>query len=136
MTATEAAIAAAGTRRAPPASRTERIDTRNVVKPSAPMHYTVKSGDTLWGIASMYLKDPWLWPEVWIINPQIANPHLIYPGDKLALAYGGDGRPHVSLAQASAVRLDPRLRSTPLNGAIPTIPTPRSRPSCRTDPRQ
>jgi hypothetical protein len=85
------------------------------------MHYTVKKGDTLWGIASMYLKDPWLWPEVWIINPQIPNPHLIYPGDQLALAYGADGRPHVSVSQAGTVRLDPRLRSEPLNGAIPTI---------------
>jgi hypothetical protein len=85
------------------------------------MHYTVKRGDTLWGIASMYLKDPWLWPEVWIINPQVANPHLIYPGDKLALAYGADGRPQVSLEQAGAVRLDPRLRTSALDSSIPTI---------------
>jgi hypothetical protein len=117
LTATEAAIASGGAQ----ASATG-ADTRDMVNPSAPMHYTVKKGDTLWGIASMYLKDPWLWPEVWIINPQIPNPHLIYPGDQLALAYGADGRPHVSVEQAGTVRLDPRLRSSPLNGAIPTIP--------------
>jgi hypothetical protein len=70
----------------------------------------------------MYLKDPWLWPEVWVINPQIPNPHLIYPGDKLALGYGGDGRPQVRVEEAGAVRLDPRLRSQPLENAIPTIP--------------
>src|SRR5256884_4725741 len=70
----------------------------------------------------MYLRDPWLWPEVWIINPQVANPHLIYPGDTLALAFGAGGRPQVSLEQAGAVRLDPRLRATPLDSAIPTIP--------------
>jgi hypothetical protein len=93
-----------------------------MLKPGAPKHYTVKHGDTLWGIASMYLRDPWLWPEVWIINPQIPNPHLIYPGDTLALAYGADGRPQVSLEQAGAVRLDPRLRSAALESAIPTIP--------------
>jgi hypothetical protein len=86
------------------------------------MHYTVKRGDTLWSIASMYLKDPWLWPEVWIINPQVPNPHLIYPGDKLALAYGAGGRMEVRLEQAGATRLDPRLRSDPLANAIPTIP--------------
>ena len=90
--------------------------------PSAPMHYTVKKGDTLWGIATMYLKDPWLWPEVWIINPQVPNPHLIYPGDKLALGYGAGGRVQVRLEEAGLTRLDPRLRSDPLANAIPTIP--------------
>jgi LysM repeat protein len=93
-----------------------------VANPAAPMHYTVKKGDTLWGIASMYLKDPWLWPEVWVINPQVPNPHLIYPGDKLALAYGAGGRMEVRLEQAGLTRLDPRLRSDPLQNAIPTIP--------------
>jgi LysM repeat protein len=93
-----------------------------VANPTAPMHYTVKKGDTLWGIASMYLKDPWLWPEVWIINPQVPNPHLIYPGDKLALAYGAGGRMEVRLEEAGLTRLDPRLRSDPLQNAIPTIP--------------
>jgi LysM repeat protein len=121
MTATEAAIAAAGSGAAPAAAPSAPV-TSDMVKPGAPMHYTVKRGDTLWGIASMYLKDPWLWPEVWVINPQVPNPHLIYPGDTLALAYSGDGRAQVSLEQAGAVRLDPRLRSTPLDGAIPTIP--------------
>jgi LysM domain len=119
MTATEAAIAAGN---AAPTPASAVPDTRGIVNPTAPMHYTVKRGDTLWGIASMYLKDPWLWPEVWIINPQIPNPHLIYPGDQLALAYGADGRPHVSVEQAGTVRLDPRLRSSPLDSAIPTIP--------------
>ena len=92
------------------------------VNPNAPMTYTVKRGDTLWGIASMYLRDPWDWPEVWYINPHIHNPHLIYPGDKLALAYDQNGRPHVQVVEESALRLEPRLRSTPITSAIPTIP--------------
>jgi len=120
MTATEAAISAAGASAAAPVP--PPAETGPALKPGAPKHYTVKHGDTLWGIASMYLRDPWLWPEVWIINPQIPNPHLIYPGDTLALAYGADGRPQVSLEQAGAVRLDPRLRSAALESAIPTIP--------------
>jgi LysM repeat protein len=121
MTATEAAIAAGNA--APPAAPVDTgADTRGSVNPNAPAHYTVKRGDTLWGIASMYLKDPWLWPEVWVINPQVVNPHLIYPGDQLALTYGADGRPHVALEQAGAVRMDPRLRSTDLDASIPTIP--------------
>jgi LysM repeat protein len=120
MTATEAAISAGNA--APAAPAQAPVETRGMVNASAPAHYTVKRGDTLWGIASMYLKDPWLWPEVWVINPQVVNPHLIYPGDQLALAYGADGRPQVSLEQAGAVRLDPRLRSSELDAAIPTIP--------------
>ncbi|HEY4750742.1 MAG TPA: LysM domain-containing protein [Steroidobacteraceae bacterium] len=122
MTATEAAIAAGNAAPAAAAAAPAADDTGGMLKPTAPMHYVVKRGDTLWGIASMYLKDPWLWPEVWIINPQIPNPHLIYPGDKLALAYGADGRPQVSVEQAGAVRLDPRLRSQALENAIPSIP--------------
>ena len=125
MTATEAAIAAAGTAGAAPvaAAPAPVADTSGLLNPNAPKHYTVKRGDTLWGIASMYLKDPWLWPEVWIINPQVANPHLIYPGDTLALAYGANGElKGVQLEQAGALRLDPRLRSSALDTAIPTIP--------------
>jgi hypothetical protein len=120
MTATEAATRGAGaSASAEPAAPT---DSRSIINPTAPKSYTVKRGDTLWGIASMFLRDPWLWPEVWYINPQVANPHLIYPGDTLALAYGGDGKPMIRLEQGGAARLDPRLRSSPLDGAIPTIP--------------
>jgi hypothetical protein len=127
MTATEAAIQAAGTQAPAPAAASAAPVPASVVNPSAPKSYVVKRGDTLWGIASMFLKDPWLWPEVWIINPHIPNPHLIYPGDTLALAYGGNGSPQVTVAEAGAarlnsVRLDPRLRSTALDAAIPTIP--------------
>jgi LysM domain len=120
MTATEAATSGAGASAS--AEAAPQADTGSLINPTAPKSYTVKRGDTLWAIASMFLRDPWLWPEVWYINPQVANPHLIYPGDTLALAYGRDGKPMIRLEQGGAARLDPRLRSSPLDGAIPTIP--------------
>jgi hypothetical protein len=121
MTATEAATSGAGASASAEAA-TAPATSGSIINPNAPKSYTVKRGDTLWGIASMFLRDPWLWPEVWYINPQVANPHLIYPGDQLALAYGRDGKPMIRLEQGGAARLDPRLRSSPLDGAIPTIP--------------
>ena len=119
MTATEAAVLASPANEVSSASAPPDA---GVINPSAPRSYVVKRGDTLWGIASMFLRDPWLWPEVWYINPQVANPHLIYPGDTLALAYGADGRPQIRVEQGGAARMDPRLRSDPIDGAIPTIP--------------
>src|SRR5262245_37077274 len=118
LTATEAANETAS---APAAAATPAPDA-SIIRPDAPKAYTVKPGDTLWGVASMFLKDAYLWPEVWIINPQVKNPHLIYPGDTLALGYGANGQPQISLQSGGAARLNPRLRSSGLDGAIPTIP--------------
>jgi len=118
MTATEAAIAAMN--EVAPAEAPAQ--TAQLIRPDAPMNYTVKRGDTLWDIAAVFLKDPWFWPEIWQINPQVENPHLIYPGDVLSLAYGANGDAHVSVSQYSGARLQPRLRSDELVGPVDALP--------------
>jgi hypothetical protein len=86
-----------------------------------PETYVVKKGDTLWGISGMYLKEPWLWPELWDANPQIDNPHLIYPGDELYLVWV-NGQPRLRLNRGRDVKLTPNMRVSPLDLAIPVIP--------------
>jgi nucleoid-associated protein YgaU len=86
-----------------------------------PMTYTVKRGDTLWDISDMYLEEPWRWPELWEANPEIDNPHLIYPGDVLSLRWE-NGRPRLSLGSRGDVKLSPKMRSEALDTAIPPIP--------------
>jgi LysM repeat protein len=94
---------------------------------NAPETYTVKPGDTLWDISSIFLTSPWRWPELWGMNKeQIANPHLIYPGQALRLVKG-DGRARLELAEGGqptdTVRLSPQVRDvTGKRDAIPSIP--------------
>ncbi len=85
-----------------------------------PTRYVVRKGDTLWDIAGQFLRQPWRWPEIWHVNPQVRNPHLIYPGDELELVYI-DGQPQLRLRDGK-LRLSPRIRTTPWDGQIPTVP--------------
>jgi hypothetical protein len=91
------------------------------VNPAHPDRYTVVKGDTLWDISGRFLRDPWRWPDVWHVNPQIENPHLIYPGDIIEMTYV-DGKPRLRLVRGTDVKLSPKVRTSPLEGAIPTIP--------------
>ena len=79
-----------------------------------PSTYTVQKGDTLWDISARFLAKPWLWPEIWQANPQVKNPHLIYPGDMLSLVYV-DGEARIT----SDTGGDPQIRT---GNAIETIP--------------
>lgn len=103
------------------------------LKDGHPDVYYVKQGDTLWDISSTFLDSPWDWPELWHVNQEIENPHLIYPGDVIRLVYV-DGRPRLELERTgdqpvekmmtdgSIVKLVPKARVTSLDTAIPTIP--------------
>jgi hypothetical protein len=117
-------------------SRTLATGSRLPLSASAPDSYTVKAGDTLWGIAQTFLNQPWYWPELWYLNPQIQNPHLIYPGDVLSLV-NVDGKPRLMVTERGAVgtaaggevvtrgngqRLSPQVREEALAQAITTIP--------------
>lgn len=101
-----------------------------VLNADHPDAYVVKSGDTLWDISALFLRDPWLWPSIWQINPQIENPHLIYPGDVVRLIYV-DGQPRLVMDSSGAsrpagasglVRLTPQMTSIPREQAIASIP--------------
>ncbi|MEE8057217.1 MAG: LysM peptidoglycan-binding domain-containing protein [Pseudomonadales bacterium] len=91
------------------------------LKDGHPQTHIVKKGDTLWDISQMFLNDPWLWPEIWHVNPQVDNPHLIYPGDVLNLVYI-DGRPKLVVKRGKDIKLTPKVRISDLDRAIPAIP--------------
>jgi hypothetical protein len=91
-------------------------------QPAAPTRYVVQKGDTLWDISSHFLANPWLWPEIWLVNPQIANPHLIYPGDIISLQWV-NGKPVLRIDRGDGVqRLKPLVRTTPLPQPVPALP--------------
>jgi len=86
-----------------------------------PNEYVVQVGDTLWDIAATFLKDPWYWPEIWYVNPDIVNPHLIYPGDVLGLVYI-DGQTRITNVRAGTFRMSPQARVTPLSESVASVP--------------
>lgn len=103
---------------------TAAVQAQVQLKDGHPDTYTVVKGDTLWDISGKFLSKPWKWPEIWHANPQVANPHLIYPGDRLSLVYI-DGQPRIMLnrgASRGTIKLSPKIRSVPMVEAIPTIP--------------
>lgn len=59
----------------------------------APENYVIQRGDTLWDLSGKFLDSPWYWPKLWSYNPQIENPHWIYPGNPLRLAPAGADAP-------------------------------------------
>jgi len=95
-----------------------------------PDQYRVVEGDTLWDISDLFLRDPWKWPEIWHANSQIANPHLIYPGDIIKLIYVGNkpmltvqrGQNNARVMADGTIKLSPKARVSPIDSVIPAIP--------------
>jgi len=100
-----------------------------------PDRYVVVKGDTLWDISGRFLDKPWQWPAIWQANPQIDNPHLIYPGDVISLVYvdgvpqlrlsrGGNEMPAVSSLppRDDTVKLSPAIRIVEKTEPINAVP--------------
>jgi len=89
-----------------------------------PEFHVVQPGDTLWDISQSFLTSPWLWPEIWHVNEQVDNPHLIFPGDVLSLVYI-DGQPRITKSNKlpnGTIKLTPHARELTADQAITTIP--------------
>lgn len=85
-----------------------------------PERHIVVPGDTLWGIAGKFLKQPWRWPDVWRLNKeQVKNPHRIYPGDIVVLDLSGIDP---QLKVAKPVRVQPQVYAEAIKQEIPSIP--------------
>lgn len=97
------------------------------LKDDAPLRYVVKKGDTLWDISNKFLRDSWQWPELWYVNPKVANPHLIYPGDVLYLYYV-DGAPQLAKAGEGPADTSPPADVLPPGGLGEVTPTARELP--------
>lgn len=105
------------------------------LKEDHPDRYVVARGDTLWDISARFLESPWLWPEVWSFNPQIKNPHLIYPGDVVYLEYDPQGKPVLKVQRGqptvkmtptedgnATVKLSPKIRTARIDQPIASVP--------------
>lgn len=95
------------------------------LKADHPERYIVKKGDTLWDISGHFLQKPWLWPRLWHLNPQVRDPHWIYPGDVLRLVWV-DGEPRlvnerVQNGQKREVRLSPGIRIDRAGAPVPAL---------------
>lgn len=77
-------------------------------KGPVPEVHQVRSGDTLWGICSYYLGNPWEWPRIWSYNPTITNPHWIFPGDAIRLTSSRKAAPAAQTAPAPATQIQTR----------------------------
>jgi hypothetical protein len=75
-----------------------------------PDTYTVRPGDTLWDLSGRFLNNPWYWPKIWSYNPEIANPHWIYPGNVVKFYPSAEEAPTRVEPVAAAEEPEPSVR--------------------------
>ena len=97
-----------------------------VVETDTGIYYTVREGDTLWGLSRKFSDSPYLWPNLWSKNDQISNPHLIYPGEKIQLYRRQDSQ--------QIVKPEPEQEKEPVVTAAVEEPEPVSEPTPVTQP--
>jgi hypothetical protein len=115
------AVVGAAQTTAPSAPRAATAPLSSVLAADAPARYTIKAGDTLWSLASVYLKTPWRWPDLWRMNrTDIKNPHLIYPGQVLALTFDANGQPVLSF-EGNGTRSEAGITNVAYDGPRPTV---------------
>ncbi len=90
------------------------------LRPDAPSHYVVKSGDTLWDIAHTFLEKPWEWEELWKNNPQLPDPDHIYPGTVIDMR-NVNGKSYLSMSGRGTRVLVPTAQKQPLLNPIPPL---------------
>lgn len=105
------------------------------INEGAPETYIVEKGDTLWDISSLFLEQPWLWPKLWRLNPEINNPHLIYPGDVLRLVYDEKGEPQLVVEQDPAPEIIEPVVEEVVEQVVEVIPSPPEKRTVKLSPQ-
>lgn len=78
----------------------------HITRTETGFYYTIQKGDTLWDLSRQFSDSPWVWPDLWSHNnPQIKNPHRIYPGQKI-LIYKKDWEGAEKVAQTARSKAD------------------------------
>jgi len=68
-----------------PASSFSQEPAEEALEAESAFYYTIEKGDTLWDISEHFYDSPWVWPDLWQKNDYIANPHWIYPGQRIRI---------------------------------------------------
>ncbi len=96
-----------------------------IVEHGAGFYYTVKKGDTLWDLSQRFVDSPWLWPDLWQRNGQIANPHRIFPGERIRIYH----KDWIERMRMNPEPAEPEPESVVVAEATPAQPEPEAEPT-------